>query len=465
MANVLLVSEDNSIHLILKACFSESGFVDRADRQDAALEMLYHRRYDYVFIDIDLLILAEGRNNYNAAMQPFWRIFPTLDIIVMSSHEKIREAVKAVKAGASNYLTYPVTIEEVRYVIDSLSQSQIVQSELDYLRNQFWKRDAQNLIQTNSPVMRQVFEKIRSVAPTISTVLLTGETGTGKGVLARIIHNHSKRSNAQFISVHCGAIPDTLLESELFGHEKGAFTGATKRKLGKFEIAKDGTIFLDEIATLTAPAQIKLLQILQDKIFHRVGGEQILEANVRIIAATNMDLNEMVATEQFRKDLYYRLNVFPIEIPPLRARKEDIPLFVDTFLQRLNQFQGKEIHAIHADVLTAFEHYSWPGNIRELENLIERAYILEESPMLTRNSFPVELFRPPHRQTPFFPDTSLSLAEMRRSGIEQIERCYLHDLLLLHKGRINRTATAAGVSSRQLHKLMKKHGLHKEDFK
>ena len=465
MANVLLVSQDTSIYKILAACFSASGFVDRTDYRDAALDLLHRRRYDYVFIDIDLLGLAGVGNNYQAAMQPFWRIFPTLDIIVMSSHEMIREAVKAVKAGASNYLTYPVTLEEVRYVIDSLNQSQIVQSELDYLRNQFWKQDAQNLIQTNSAVMRQVFEKIRSVAPTISTVLLVGETGTGKGVLARIIHNHSKRSNAQFISVHCGAIPDTLLESELFGHEKGAFTGATKRKLGKFEIAKDGTIFLDEIATLTGPAQVKLLQILQDRIFHRVGGEQTLEANVRIIAATNMELNEMVATGQFRKDLYYRLNVFPIEIPPLRDRKEDIPLFVDTFLQRLNRFQGKEIHAIHPDVLTAFANYTWPGNIRELENLIERAYILEESSMLTRNSFPVELFRPHHRQTPLFPDTSLSLAEMRRSGIEQIERCYLQDLLLLHKGRINRTATAAGITSRQLHKLMKKHALHKEDFK
>ena len=465
MANVLLVSEDNSIFRILKTCFSENGYVDRIDNQDTALEMLHRKRYDYLFIDIDLLAHAGAGNNYKAAMQPFWRVFPTIDIIVMSSHEMIREAVKAVKDGASNYLTYPVTIEEVRYVIDSLNQSQIVQSELDYLRNQFWKQDAQNLIQTNSAVMRQVFEKIRSVAPTISTVLLVGETGTGKGVLARIIHNHSKRSNAQFISVHCGAIPDTLLESELFGHEKGAFTGATKRKLGKFEIAKDGTIFLDEIATLTGPAQVKLLQILQDRIFHRVGGEQTLEANVRIIAATNMELNEMVATGQFRKDLYYRLNVFPIEIPPLRDRKEDIPLFVDTFLQRLNRFQGKEIHAIHPDVLTAFANYTWPGNIRELENLIERAYILEESSMLTRNSFPVELFRPHHRQTPLFPDTSLSLAEMRRSGIEQIERCYLQDLLLLHKGRINRTATAAGITSRQLHKLMKKHALHKEDFK
>jgi DNA-binding NtrC family response regulator len=465
MANVLLVSRDNSIYRILQTCFSASGIVDRTDNQDAALDILHRRRYDYMFIDINHLAHSGANNNYKTAMQPYWRIFPTLDIIVMSSHEMIREAVKAVKDGASNYLTYPVTVEEIRYVIDSLNQSQIVQSELDYLRNQFWKQDTQNLIQTNSPVMRQVFEKIRSVAPTISTVLLVGETGTGKGVLARIIHNHSTRSNAQFISVHCGAIPDTLLESELFGHEKGAFTGATKRKMGKFEIAKDGTIFLDEIATLTTPAQIKLLQILQDKIFHRVGGEQILEANVRIIAATNMDLSEMVAAGQFRNDLYYRLNVFPIEIPPLRDRKEDIPLFIDAFLQRLNKFQGKEIHAIHPDVLTALENYAWPGNIRELENLIERAYILEESSELTRKSFPDELFRPHHRQAPLFPDTSLSLAEIRRSGIEQIERCYLQDLLHLHKGRINRTATAAGISSRQLHKLMKKHGLHKEDFK
>jgi DNA-binding NtrC family response regulator len=428
--------------------------------------MLHRHRYDYVFIDLELLHVSGSRSSYKGAMQPFWLLFPTIEIIVMSSPEMIREAVKAVKQGASNYLTYPFTAAEVSYVVESINESKIVQSELDYLRNHFWKQDSQNLIRTNSPVMHRIFEKIRSVAPTISTVLLMGETGTGKGVLAKIIHSHSKRSAARFISVHCGAIPDTLLESELFGHEKGAFTGATRRKLGKFEIAGDGTIFLDEIATLTPAAQVKLLQILQDKIFQRIGGEEILHANARIIAATNMDLQEMCAAGLFRKDLYYRLNVFPIEVAPLRERTEDIPLLVDIFLSRFNQFNNKDIRGIDKNVLAAFTDYPWPGNIRELENLIERAYILENSSILSRDSFPIDLFLPQQRKmSEFSPDISVSLAEARRSGIEQIERCYLKNLLQRNKGKINQTAADAKISSRQLHKLMKKYALHKEDFK
>ena len=466
MANVLLVSGENSIYRILETCFSESGIVDRADNQDAALAMLHRHRYDYVFIDITLLTISNTHNNYKAAMQSFWLLFPTIEIIIMSSPEMIREAVKAVKQGASNYLAYPFTAAEASYVVESINESKIVQSELDYLRNHLGKQDSRDLIRTNSPVMRQVFDKVRSVAPTISTVLLVGETGTGKGVLAKIIHNHSKRNSARFISVHCGAIPDTLLESELFGHEKGAFTGASRRKLGKFEIAGDGTIFLDEIATLTSSAQVKLLQIVQDKIFQRLGGEEILHANGRIIAATNMDLQEMCAAGLFRKDLYYRLNVFPIEVPPLRERNEDIPLLVKIFLSRLNQFNNKDIRGIDQEVLAAFEEYPWPGNIRELENLVERAYILENSSILSRNSFPIDLFLPRQRQIPsFYPDISISLAEARRSGIERIERSYLENLLARNKGKINQTAALAKISSRQLHKLMKKYDLHKENFK
>ena len=224
---------------------------------------------------------------------------------------------------------------------ESINESLLLQSELDYLRDRFWQADSLEIVQTRCPGMKTVFDKIRSVAPTKSTVMLTGETGTGKGVMANLIHKHSNRSEAQFISVHCGAIPDTLLESELFGHEKGAFTGAVRRKLGKFEIAKGGTIFLDEIGTVTPSAQIKLLQILQDGTFQRVGGEETLEANVRVIAATNTDLKRMCDDGLFRKDLYYRLNVFPIEIPPLRERMEDIPHFVDVFLRKMNKFHLK----------------------------------------------------------------------------------------------------------------------------
>jgi len=341
----------------------------------------------------------------------------------------------------------------------------MIHSELDYLRDQFWDVDALELVQTKNPAMKKTFDKIRSVAPTKSTVLLTGDTGTGKSVLAKLIHQHSNRRDAQFISVHCGAIPDTLVESEMFGHEKGAFTGAIKRKLGKFEIAHGGTIFLDEIGTITPSAQIKLLQVLQDGTFQRVGGEETLKTDVRVITATNADLKRMCDAGQFRKDLYYRLNVFPIEIPALSERVEDLPLFIETFLRNLNNFSLKKIHSMHPHVLGAFSRYSWPGNIRELENLIERAYILETSDVLTPESFPSELFE--SESTPVFIPSSetLTLTQARQSGVEEIERNYLKGVLVRHKGKIGESAEAAGISTRQLNKLMNKYGIKKEEFK
>jgi transcriptional regulator with GAF, ATPase, and Fis domain len=296
-------------------------------------------------------------------------------------------------------------------------------------------------------------------------VLLTGETGTGKTVLAKLIHRHSNRRDCQFISVHCGAIPDTLLESELFGHEKGAFTGAVRKKLGKFEIAKGGTILLDEIGTITPAAQIKLLNVLQDGVFQRIGGEEIISANVRVIAATNANLKEMSDEGAFRKDLYYRLNVFPIDIPPLRERREDIHFFVAGFLEKLNRFQSKAIHDLHPQVMAALQRYSWPGNIRELENLVERAYILEKSAVLTPESFPGELFESGPPSADIQVNAALPLAEVRRLGIAEIERRYLKELLSRNRGRINQSAAEAAITTRQLHKLMKKYGIRKEEFK
>ena len=463
MNSILVVSKEKEVFRIFHSCFSSKSRIVKAHSKDVALAILRKKRYDLIFIDLE--ILRESGSEYKTALQPFWHLFPTAEIIVMFSQEMIREAVKVVKAGANNYLTYPINLDELRYITESIHESKIMQSELDYLREQFWLSDALEIAQTKSLAMQKVFIKIRSVAPTISTVLLTGETGTGKGVLANLIHRHSNRRDNQFISVHCGAIPDTLLESELFGHEKGAFTGAYRRKLGKFEIAKEGTIFLDEIGTITPSAQIKLLQILQDKTFQRVGGEEIIEANIRIIAASNIDLKKLSEEGQFRKDLYYRLNVFPIEIPPLRERVEDIPHLVEVILKKMNKFHSKEILDVHPHVMESFQRYSWPGNIRELENLIERAYILETSSILTPESFPSELFESEAPSVSIKTDASLTLAEVRHQGIEDIERLYLKKLLANNKGKIKDSATAAGISTRQLHKLMKKYGFRKEQFK
>ncbi len=465
MRTALVCAPDRAAFQTICRSFPGRKTVDETQNMDTVLELLRARHYDFLFVDLDMLRRRMNGSGYKTTLQPLWFASPDIEIIVMSPPETIREAVMAVKAGASNYLTYPLDPEEVKYVAESIYESIIMQSEFEYLRDKFWESDSLEIVQTRSPAMKQVFEKVRLVAMTNSTILLGGDTGTGKGILAKLIHQHSARKNAPFISLHCGAIPETLLESELFGHEKGAFTGAVKRQMGKFEIAKGGTLFLDEIGTITPSAQIKLLQVIQDNIFQRVGGEEIIEADVRLIAATNTDLKKMTDDGQFRRDLYYRLNVFPIEIPPLSERRDDIWLFIDIFLKKLNQFSNKEIHDVHPDVLDAFMRYSWPGNIRELQNLIERAHIIEQSSVLTPESFPGELFENETATGGIRIDSSLTLKEHRQAGIEKIERLYLKEVLVEEQGRINDTARRAGITTRQLFKLMKKHGLRKEDFK
>jgi DNA-binding NtrC family response regulator len=465
MKLILVVSHDRAACSVIKASLRKEYAVEVATENNKALDMFKRKRYEFLFLDVEMLPRPSLHNDVKTALQPFWQAYPTAQIIVMAPQDRIRDAVMAVKAGASDYLTYPVNPEEVRYLTESAYESLVMESELDYLRDRFWREDSIDLVRTQSPLMKDVFDKIRSVAPTKSTVLLVGETGTGKGVLAGLIHQHSNRREGSFIAVHCGAIPDTLIESELFGHEKGAFTGAVRRKLGKFEIAQGGTIFLDEVATITPTAQIKLLQVLQDGTFHRVGGEETMQANVRVVAATNMDLRQLCDQGQFRRDLYYRLNVFPIAIPPLRERTEDITHLIDVILKRLNKFQSKEIRGIDPLVLEAFRAYPWPGNIRELENLLERAHIIEKGPILSAESFPPDILQYRRGAPISIPPTAYTLAEVRRRAVEETESAYLTGLLAAKTGRVKDTAHAAGITTRQLHKLMKKYNLRKEVFK
>jgi DNA-binding NtrC family response regulator len=465
MRFVLVVAGEQEIAQTVRGCFGANCKVKRASDRDDALAMLGTNRYDLIFLDLETLQGSLADKDYKTAVKQFRNLQPSVEIVVMAPRAMVREALKAVKAGATDYITYPIDPEEVNHLTETINEAIILQSELDYLRDRFWQSDYLDLVKTKSPAMQQVFAKIRSVAPTKSTVLLIGETGTGKGLIARLIHQHSNRRDAQFISVHCGAIPDTLVESELFGHEKGAFTGAVRKKLGKFEIAKGGTIFLDEIGTVTPSAQIKLLQVLQDGTFQRVGGEETIQANVRVIAATNMDLERMCDDGGFRKDLYYRLNVFPVEIPPLRERKEDIPHIAQVILDRLENFNKKQIRSIHNRVMEGFIKYTWPGNVRELENLLERAYILEESKVLSVESFPTELLASQDVSAGVAVDYSLPLAEVRNRGVEEIERRYLRELLASNRGRIKESAEVAGISTRQLHKLLNKYQIRKEEFK
>jgi len=465
MKSVLIISPKEDESRLIRESLPSDYRVENADSVTDALELHRQCSFDIIFSDLKLLRDTSETDDVAEAIKLFKEMNPLAEILILSSKEFIRDTVKAVKAGAQDYLTYPVDPSEVRLVIEFINESLTKNQELDYLRDKFWKPEWLDIIETRNAAMREVFKKLRSVAPTRATVLLIGETGTGKGLLARMIHLHSNRCDDPFISVHCGAIPDTLLESELFGHEKGAFTGAVRKKLGKFEMARGGTIFLDEIGTITAPAQIKLLQVLQDGTFSRVGGEDALQTDARVIAATNANLAAMSERGEFRKDLYYRLNVFPVEIPPLSERVEDIPQIVEVFLEKLKQRHEKNIHSVHPHVLQAFKNYPWPGNIRELENLMERACILETTNVLTPESFPAGLFESgdAHAVPPV--QARLPLADARRHVIEDFERQYLKELFTRSKGRVNRAAQDAGVSSRQLNKLMAKYGIQKEAFK
>ncbi len=466
MRYILAATGDKAAAGVIRSAFRRPFQVDRATTVREGLESLRKRRYEFAFLDLELLYgLGGGGEDAAVALRAVRQLFPSVEIIVMTLPEGAGEAVEAVKAGAANYVTHPLNADEIRYVVESLHEGIRAQSELDYLRDRFWQSDSLEVVQTRNPAMRSVFERVRLVAPTKSTVLLTGETGTGKGVLAKLIHRHSNRREVQFIGVHCGAIPDTLLESELFGHEKGAFTGAVRRKLGKFELAHGGTIFLDEIGTITPAAQIKLLQVLQERTFQRVGGEAVIETDVRVIAASNRDLGQMVEQGLFRNDLFYRLNVFPIEIPPLRERREDIPQLTEIFLRKMNRFNHRGIHYVQPQVMEAFQRYSWPGNIRELENLVERACILETSSILTPASFPAELFAGfPLTPTPSA-GVGMKLSEVRARAVAEAEKTYLRELLARNGGRINRTAESAGVTVRQISKLLRRYGIRKETYR
>jgi DNA-binding NtrC family response regulator len=466
---VLIASaNDNDIRAVVSH-LDTRVHTDVVHSYDHCLDVFSRHRYDFTFIDLRLLngrIDPVAGKQYRDVLDPFYGFFPTADLIIMSPQDRIRDAVYLVKAGARDYLTFPVTASEITFITERVYERNREKVELDYLRNRL--SDARSLVmeRSQSPLMQEVHSKIRSVSQTTTTVLLHGETGTGKTMIAGLIHTYSTRKNRQFINVHCGAIPDSLIESELFGHEKGAFTGAVKRKMGKFEIANQGTIFLDEIGTISPLVQIKLLKVMQDKTFQKVGGEMDIQSDVRIIAATNDDLAGLVSKGDFRKDLYYRFNVFPIEIPPLRDRIEDIPVLSQVFLDRLNTQYQKGITALHPRVMEAFVNYAWPGNIRELENLIERAYILETGRVLTPSSFPMELFTKEGTALVQLPNAlTMPIAEVRKRAVENIEIQYLRELLAACNGKINQSAEKAGVTPRQLHKLLKKYNLCKNDFK
>lgn len=381
---ILVVDDDDSGREAMELLLAANGFAVTATADAAsALKIFEKTPFPLVLSDlmlpdksgIELLKLLKG-------------ISDATEVIMVTGHASAESAVLAMKEGAFDYITKPLNFDELKLLLDKASEKLRLVSENIYLRNQLASRFEFSSIIGVSPKMHSLFERMRRIVKTDSTVLITGESGTGKELVARALHQNGSRKDKPFVAVNCGAIPESLLESELFGHERGSFTGAVKDRTGKFEAANNGTIFLDEIGTMPLLLQSKLLRVLQEQEIERVGSTRSIKIDVRIISATNSNLLEMVRLGQFREDLYYRLNVIPLQLPPLRERKEDILLLADRFLEKSGKLMGRGELAIQPEVKKALENYQWPGNVRELENMMERLVALSDGASITVDDLP-----------------------------------------------------------------------------
>ncbi|HUI08503.1 MAG TPA: sigma-54 dependent transcriptional regulator [Verrucomicrobiae bacterium] len=371
--------------------------------------------------------------------------------IVMTAYGSIENAVQAMQAGAYHYVTKPVNLDELELVIQRALNNRRLEAENVNLREQIDHKYALENIIGESPAIRQVFETVRQVAPTRTTVLITGETGTGKELIAKAIHNLSPRKDGPFIAVHAAALPSTLLESELFGHEKGAFTGAVERRVGRFELADGGTLFLDEVGELEPLMQVKLLRVLEERAFERVGGTKTLHVDVRLIAATNRDLKKLVKEGRFRDDLFYRLSVVAVDLPPLRERREDIPLLVRAFLDEFSRENDKQVRELTPEAVNLLLAYDWPGNVRELRNAVEQMVVLARAERLTARDVPAQVRG----------GADLTKISVVRTGmtVEEAERQLIIQALKETGGNRTKAALKIGISRRTLHRKLKEYGL------
>jgi DNA-binding NtrC family response regulator len=375
---------------------------------------------------------------------------PSTEVVMLTGHGTVESAVDAMKHGASDYLIKPINIDELNMLVDRILKAREMQEENAELRQKVEQRFAFENIVGRSEVMARVFAKVRTVAPTRANVLLLGESGTGKEMIANAIHMHSPRRHRPFVKVNCGALPLTLLESELFGHEKGAFTGAVKTKPGRFELADGGTILLDEIGETGPEFQVKLLRVLQEGTFERVGGTDTIKVDVRVIAATNKRLDELVKQGQFREDLYYRLKVVEIDLPPLRDRREDIPLLIDHFLEEFSAYYGKPKPPIQNRAMSLLQNAPWPGNVRQLRNVIEGAFVMTEGE-LTVNALPDDL-RSGEEATHMVQIPAGS--SLRDAEKELIQAGLIH-----FGGNRAKTARALGLGRKTLYRKLEEYGL------
>jgi DNA-binding NtrC family response regulator len=457
MYSVLIVEDHDRLREQLGQFYEQEGYkVTTAACGEEGLQKLTQEKFVLVVSDVKM----PGIDGFQLARHVRER-YPDTDVILTTAFGNIKQAVEAMKIGASDYITKPFQPEVIRHVSEKLIERRRLLEEVKQLRQRINEEHQLENILSKSPKMLKVFDLIRSLAETDSGVMITGETGTGKELVARAIHNLSRRKDKPFVPINCGAFPETLLESELFGYERGAFTGAVQSRAGKIEFADKGTLFLDEIEAMAAPMQVKLLRVLQQREVERLGGNRRAKIDMRVIAASNVDLTLCLARGTLREDFYYRINVIPIQLPPLRDRLEDLPLLIDHILSRHPVAKEKDVKQLSPQVLDQMLGYNWPGNIRELENILERAIVKCRGEIIDTVDLPVAPQRVVDSYHAKNGDREVSL----RQWLSSSEKDYLRSLLIKYKGSISSTAKEAKVDNKTLYRKMRRHGLHKESFK
>jgi DNA-binding NtrC family response regulator len=458
---ILVVDDDELTRQQLQRLLEVEGGVkvDTTGDGAAALKTLQEQTYSVVITDLKMPRL----DGMQLAEEVQKQRLPCT-VIVTTGHGSIDEAVQAMRYGAYDFLTKPIDFQHLRLVVKRALDERTLRDEVSQLREQLQKRYSFHNIISKNPRMHAVFELISNVAQTGSTVLVGGETGTGKEQVARAIHNSSHVRTGPMIAVNCAALPENLLESELFGHEKGAFTSAVGQRRGRFEMADGGTIFLDEVGDIPASMQAKLLRVLQERRFERVGGTESIEVDVRVIAATNRPLLRMVKEGKFREDLYYRLNVVKIDLPPLRERTEDVPLLAQHFCEKYAR-TGESPKDIAPQAMDVLLNYHWPGNIRELENAIERACVTSQEHTIHPENLPPEVLNPNAPKMPFRIDLERPLPQLLEDISKEVERQYIRKALKKSHGNIGRCARVCGLSRRSISAKIAEYKIDKAAFK
>ncbi|MGD9034773.1 MAG: sigma-54 dependent transcriptional regulator [Desulfobacteraceae bacterium] len=448
--SVLVVDDDPAHRTMLRTLLTGWGYsILEADDGSTAIEKVHEQAFDLILMDIRMIKVSglEALNEIKA-------FNPAIPVIIMTAYSSVETAVEALKSGAYDYLTKPLDFDELRLAMERAMDHRQLREENRLLRESLGNHfDRQNII-GRSPAMVKLLETVAQVAPSEATVLITGESGTGKEMIAGAIHFNSPRKDGPFVKINCAAITETLLESELFGHEKGAFTGAHKRKEGRFRQAHGGSIFLDEISEMSLAMQVKLLRVLQEREITRVGGEEVINVDVRLIAATNKDLLVEIEAGRFREDLFYRLNVVTLNMPPLRERREDVPLLAKHFLGMFSEKNRKTIKGFSPQAMDQLLRYGWPGNVRELMNAVERAVVLSSSEYLDEEELQLVL-----------KDKTAEGEERPKEAIpgdlplEEVEKASILKTLELTGGNKSEAARRLGITRRTLHKKLKKYGV------